>query len=95
MATILANLIGAALLTFVVWLLIPSAQAKPQDDEDLIDPEDSRQIGLLIGLAGGKIADAATARFALKQFEQIQGRKATIRDVGVVLGLMSGGGKAT
>jgi len=55
----------------------------------LIDPSDSRQIGLLAGLTGGGIADAATLRFALERFEQLHGRKATTRDVGTVAGLMS------
>jgi hypothetical protein len=91
---IFAILIGVAALGFFIWLLIPSSSAKSDDGGELIDPSDSRQIGLLIGLAGGGIADAAVARFALERFEQIHGRKATTRDVGIVVGLMSGGDRA-
>ena len=87
MSNIFVILIGAAALGFFIWLMIPSS-AQHQSDGELIDPSDSRQIGLLIGLAGGGIADAATARFALERFEQIHGRKATTRDVGIVVGLM-------
>ena len=85
-------IIGAAALGFFIWLLIPSSRSKPEADAELLDPADSRQIGLLVGLAGSGIADAAVARFALERFEQIHGRKATTRDVGIVVGLMSGGG---
>jgi hypothetical protein len=91
---IYAILIGAAALAFFIWLLIPTSPPKEQTDGELIDPSDSRQIGLLIGLAGGGIADAAVARFALERFEQIHGRKATTRDVGIAVGLMTGGDNA-
>jgi phosphotransferase system glucose/maltose/N-acetylglucosamine-specific IIC component len=90
MQSIFAILIGVAALAFFVWLFIPSSPAKETSDGELIDPSDSRQIGMLIGLAGGGIADAAVARFALERFEQIHGRKATTRDVGIVVGLMIG-----
>lgn len=96
MDTISSILIGAAALAVVIWLLVPSSSSKPPAaDGDLIDPSDSRQIGLLIGLTGGGIADAAVARFALERFEQIHGRKATTRDVGLVVGLMRGDGDVT
>jgi hypothetical protein len=87
-------IIGGAALAVLIWLLIPSSQSKSQADGELIDPSDSRQIGLLIGLYGGGIADAALARFALERFEQIYGRKATTKDVGMVVGLMGGGDNA-
>ena len=95
MDPIFAILVGAAALGFFIWLLIPSSSPKPDSCGELIDPADSRQIGLLMGLAGGGIADAAVARFALERFEQIHGRKATTRDVGIVVGLMRGGDRAT
>jgi len=88
---IVAIAIGIAALGFVIWLLIPSSSHECGGDGELIDPSDSRQIGILIGLTGGGVADAAVARFALERFEQIHGRKATTKDVGIVVGLMSGG----
>jgi hypothetical protein len=91
MNTIFAIVIGIAALGFLVWLLIPSSSKKHGGDGELIDPSDPRQIGVLIGLMGGGVADAAVARFALERFEQIHGRKATTKDVGIVVGLMSGG----
>lgn len=96
MDTIDNILIGAAALAVFIWLLVPSSSSKPSaTDSEVIDPSDSHQIGLLIGLAGGGIADAAVARFALERFEQMYGRKATTRDVGLVVGLMRAGGDVT
>ena len=95
MDNVFAILVGVAALGFFIWLLISSSSLKQNTGGELIDPSDSRQIGLLIGLAGGGIADAALARFALERFEQIHGRKATTSDVGIVVGLMSAGNNAS
>lgn len=90
METILFSLAGAAAIFVFIWLIIPSSSSKPSAaDGELIDPSDPSQIGWLVGLAGGGIEDAIVARFALERFEQIHGRKATSREVGVVIGLMS------
>jgi len=93
MDNIFAILVGAAAIGIFIWLLSGNSarSTKPLTDSEpeLIDPSDSRQIGLLIGLTGGSISDAAAARFALERFEQIHGRKATTRDVGIVAGLVS------
>ena len=90
MDTIYLSLVGAAAIVVFIWLLIPSSSSKPSAaDGEFIDPSDPGQIGWLVGLAGGAPADAAVALFALDRFEQIHGRKATSREVGTVLGLMS------
>ena len=87
-----AVVVGAVALAIVIWLIMPSSSAAKQDDENrIIDPSDARQIGLLIGMAGGTLADATVARFALERFEQIHGRKATTREMALVVGLMLGG----
>ncbi|MEI7861690.1 MAG: hypothetical protein WCJ21_03635 [Planctomycetota bacterium] len=83
---------GITVLSFFVWLLIPSRTSstlKASSDEEFIDPENSRQIGLLVGMTGGSIPDAAVMRFALQRFQQIHGRLATTREIGVVLGLIN------
>ena len=90
MEKIYGILLGIAALGIFIWLLIPSSVSSEPGDGELIDPSDSRQIGLLIGMAGGGIHTAAVARFALERFAQIHGRKATTRDVGIVVGLMTG-----
>jgi phosphotransferase system glucose/maltose/N-acetylglucosamine-specific IIC component len=88
-----AILIGIAALGVFVWLLWPTTPStKPAVDakgDEILDASNSRQIGFLIGMMGGDVADAAVARFALQRFEEIHGRKATTRDVGIVVGLMS------
>lgn len=84
MEHLFAIILGIAALGIFVWLLWPGASA-----DEIIDPSDSRQIGVLIGMTGGDIADAAVARFALQRFEEIHGRRATTRDLGLVAGLMT------
>jgi hypothetical protein len=91
MDIIFGILVGVAALGFFIWLLLPSSSSKQEPGGELIDSSDSRQIGALNSLAGGGIADASVARFALERFEQIHGRKATTRDMGIVVGLMSRG----
>jgi hypothetical protein len=90
METTFAILVGAAAIGVFIWLIIPSRTQKARADNELIDPSDARQIGFLIGMMGGGVADAAVARFALERFQQIHGRKATTRDAGIVAGLISG-----
>ena len=86
MQIITAILVGVPVLALFVWMLVTSKSGG--DKEELIDPSDSRQIGLLVGLMGGTIPDAAVVRFALQRFEEIHGRKATTRDAGIVAGLI-------
>ena len=56
--------------------------------DDLIDPENSYQIGYLMGLTGGTITDAAVVRYALERFEQTHGYKPTLRDAALIVGMM-------
>jgi hypothetical protein len=76
--------VGALLL--FGWMCVPSNGASA--DGELIDPDDARQVGVIVGLSGGRIGDAMVLKFALERFEKQHGRKATTRDVGVLVGLM-------
>lgn len=91
MNQVLEIIFGIAILALFVWLMMPSPAGKNgvAADDKVIDPSDSTQIGVLIGMTGGTIADAAVARYALQRFEEMHGRKATVRDMGMVAGLMS------
>jgi hypothetical protein len=82
--------VACAALAFLVWLMIPNSKRGSTDKtgDSFIDPDDTRQIALLVGLKGGSIPDAAVMRFALQRFEQQHGRRATTRDIGIVLGLI-------
>lgn len=88
--TIIQIIVGCCVLAFFFWVLIPNAKSGGRDKsgDPFIDPDDTRQIALLIGLKGGTIPDAAVMRFALQRFEQEHGRRATTRDIGIVLGLI-------
>jgi uncharacterized membrane protein YeiH len=69
-----------------VYLMVPSVKGRDAP----LDPTDPRTLGMLVGMTGGSIADAAVARYALKRFEQEHGRKATLRDAAIVVGIMQG-----
>lgn len=87
--TIIQVIVGCCVLAFFFWFMIPnSKRSRSMSGDIFIDPDDTRQIALLVGLRGGSIPDAAVMRFALQRFEQQHGRRATTRDIGVVLGLI-------
>ena len=92
MGNIIAIIIGIAVVAFFIWLMLPSPKSAPlatkSSDNSFIDPDDSYQIGLLVGMSGGSIPDAALMRFALQRFEEKYGRRATTADIGPVLGLI-------
>jgi hypothetical protein len=86
MALIAEIIFAVAVFAFFFWMLVTSSAARSEDD--VIDATDARQVGNLIGLLGGSVADAAVAQYALRRFEEEHGRKATWRDVGLVGGMM-------
>jgi hypothetical protein len=69
----------------VIWLLIPSKNAAPRDPKEV---ERDRMVGLLTGMLGGDIQDAAVARYALQRFEAEHGRPATDQELGMVVAMM-------
>ena len=87
MTTLLQAIVPLAALALFIWML---ASSRTGSGSEFIDPDDSRQIGTLVGLTGGSIPDAATLRFALDRFQKQHGRQATTRDIGTVLGLIKG-----
>lgn len=86
------GIIAVVLLVLAgLWLLrgqSSSSAAGGGKSDQIIDPGDSYQIGLLAGMTGGSIPDAAVLRSALQRFEQTHGRKATTRDMGTLAGMM-------
>lgn len=73
-------------LALFLWMLASSRRG----GGEFIDPDDSRQIGTLVGAAGGSVAEAAMMRYALDRFQKQYGRRATTRDIGLVLGMIRG-----
>jgi hypothetical protein len=92
MDNLIPIILGVAVVAFFIWLVVPSRNSPPlmskNADAPFIDPEDSYQIGLLVGMRGGTIPDAALMRFALQRFQEEHGRRATSNDIGLVLGLI-------
>ena len=87
MTTLLEAIAPLAALAFFIWML---ASSRRDSGSEFINPDDARQIGTLVGLTGGSIPDAATLRFALDRFQKQHGRRATTRDIGIVLGMIKG-----
>lgn len=90
------GLLGLALAMFVfLWLCTgcTSDATKTASSSDALDTTDPQLIGMLIGMSGGSIADAATAQFALRRYEEETGRKPAAQDLGSVVGMMQSLGK--
>ena len=92
MQSISTVLLAIGVIGVLVWLMIPTARTgnnKIGSNDPFIDPDDSYQIGLLVGMTGGSVPDAAVMRFALQRFQELYGRRATSTDIGIVLGLIN------
>ena len=91
MSLLIQCVIGVlACVCFGWWIINQStaSEARVSSQDDQIEPHNSYQIGYLMGVSGGTVADAAVVRQALKRFEQTQGYKPTLRDAAEVVGLM-------
>ena len=91
MSPILQILLGLAACGLFFWMMVTSQNpsvGRITSQDDLIDPENSYQIGYLMGLTGGTITDAAVVRYALERFEQTHGYKPTLRDAALIVGMM-------
>lgn len=74
--------IGWLVLMFWSWL----SPAKPAA-ESAQDGEHDRQIGMLIGMLGGGIEEAAQARYAISRLEEDLGRRATLHEMATAIGV--------
>lgn len=80
----------AASVCAAKWLISPWSSAVyvvPSMDE-VIHHRNPYQLGYLMGMTNGAIADSLVAREALKKFEAVHGYKATLRDAAMVVRLM-------
>ena len=81
--------VGAIVL--FLWLLMGNSQStgtSTTTGEELIDPDDTRQLATLVGMTGGDITDVAVARFAIQRFQEHNGRAPNTRDIATLLGIM-------
>lgn len=88
MKTIFQILLAVGAVLIFIWMLL--GQRKSSDENQEIDPTDPRTIGTLTGLMGGTIADAVVIQFALDRFEKEHGHKPTVREMGIVAGMIKG-----
>jgi len=87
--TLSVIIVALVVAGFLYWVLsAPNKKTSPTPDAPLINPDDSYQIGMLCGLSGLSVPDAAVMRFALENFQKKHGRPATTQDIGIVIGLI-------
>jgi hypothetical protein len=86
MKEIVQIVVAIAAVAFFVWMLLGSKSEASGDA--FIDPSDPRQIGTLTGMLGGDVVDAVIVNAVLRQFERAHGRKATVKDMGIVAGML-------
>lgn len=74
-----------------IWLMSGnsnSSTSSTANGDELIDPNDTRQLATLIGMTGGDITDVAVARYAIQRFKEQHGRSPSTRDIGMLIGIM-------
>lgn len=86
------QLIAAIVAFFIfIWLMSGNSNSSPSsttNGDELIDPNDTRQLATLIGMTGGDITDVAVARYAIQRFQEQHGRAPSTRDIGMLIGIM-------
>lgn len=86
--TVWAALVAIVCVAVFIWVwFVPSK--KPWTASERAKAEENRILGALVGAMGGDINNAVIARYALDRFEAQHGRKATMNDLGVLLGMIS------
>lgn len=91
MTSVIPLIVAVGAIVLFVWMLMSSSQSTGTSTStgvELIDPNDTRQLATLIGMAGGDITDVAVARFAIQRFQEQNGRPPNTRDMGTLLGIM-------
>jgi hypothetical protein len=90
-SSLIQLIIVAGAIVFFLWLLMGNSQstgASTATGDELIDPNDTRQLATLVGMTGGDITDVAVARFAIQRFQEQNGRAPSTRDIATLLGIM-------
>lgn len=88
----LLQIVGVVtVLAFFFWLLMGGSRSTGKASmagDELIDPDDSRQLATLVGMTGGDITDVAVVRFAIQRFQEQYGRRPSTRDIAILVGIM-------
>jgi voltage-gated potassium channel Kch len=56
--------------------------------QETLEAQQAQTIRLITGMLGGSISDAATAHYTLQRFEEKHKRKATPRDLAIVVSMI-------
>jgi hypothetical protein len=78
------------LIGFVVWGNLPSKRLKASQDADphaAARAERDYQLGVVTGMLGGDITEAATLRYAISRLEEQTGRPATKAEIFLAAGI--------
>jgi hypothetical protein len=90
--TLINALIGVVCVGLFIWIFFGKRKRKPMTAQEALEAEQAQMIGLITGMLGASISDAVTARYALQRFETQHRRKATPRDLAIVMGMIRGMG---
>lgn len=91
MPSLLELIIAVSVVAILFWLMLgnpKSGSLSNSDGNELLDANDTRQLATLMGLAGGDIADAALAKFAIQRFQEQYGRAPNTRDIATVVAMI-------
>jgi plastocyanin domain-containing protein len=87
MENLMTYVIGIGAVGFFIWIFFVKSN-KPMTAQETLEAEQAQMIGLTTGMIGGSISDAVMARYALQRFEQQYKRKATPRDLAIVVSMI-------
>jgi hypothetical protein len=74
--SIIQTIVAISAVAFFIWLLMgntSSTSNSTQKDDELINPNDARQLATLIGMTGGDITDVAVPGLPFKDFRNNSG----------------------
>jgi nitrate reductase gamma subunit len=87
MENLTTYLIGIGAVGLLIWIFFVKSN-KPMTVQESLEAEEARLIGMVTGMIGGSVADAAVARYALQRFEAQHKRKATPQDLAIVVSMI-------
>jgi hypothetical protein len=77
-------IVGILVLVLLIATFYPRKNQKSKVSDEL----EAYQVGLMTGMMGGSYEEAAIAQFALTRFEAQYKRKATRRDMAIVVSMI-------
>jgi hypothetical protein len=88
MEHLMSYVIGIVAVGLFIWIFY--GKRKPMTAQEALEAEQAQMIGLITGMIGGDITSAVMARYALQRFEAQHHRKATSRDLAIIVSMIHG-----